>query len=214
MWRADEDRRVALGELRGLGVAEPKHQVHEVGRFIALEAVMNSWSSMPNEYVVWLWIVRGILVADPDVLGHCLLAVLLGERVPRTDLHERIHDEVGRALRTDLARAPRAAVYCEALVVARYEYGVEPPRERRRVQRRAELAEILVARRDLPEEEVGRRHGRRSSSRRAGGRTAPRARRRRRRRRPWRPRAPRREAAELRVEPEEGVGHVLPVHGT
>ena len=67
-----------------------------------------------------------------------------------------------------ILRARRAAVYCEAFVVARYEYGVSSqPGERRRVQRGAELAEILVALRDLPEEEVACRAARPSSSRRA-----------------------------------------------
>ena len=41
------------------------------------KAVMNSWSSMPNEYVVWLWIVANSR-ADADVLVHRALAVVLG----------------------------------------------------------------------------------------------------------------------------------------
>ena len=54
---------------------------------------MNSWSSIPNEYVVWLWI-DVELVADAHVLLHRSLALLLGERVPRAHLHERVDDEV------------------------------------------------------------------------------------------------------------------------
>jgi hypothetical protein len=44
-------------------------------------------------------------------------------------------------------------VYCDAFVVARYEYGVSS-QPARPVERGAELAEVLVALRDLPEEEV------------------------------------------------------------
>ena len=40
-------------------------------------AVMNSWSSIPNEYVVWLWIAGELLAADADVLVHRALAVRL-----------------------------------------------------------------------------------------------------------------------------------------
>ena len=39
-------------------------------------AVMNSWSSMPNEYVVWFLIAGELLAADRDVLVHRALAVL------------------------------------------------------------------------------------------------------------------------------------------
>ena len=114
-----------------------------------------------------------------------------------------------------MRRALRAEVYCEALVVARYENGVSSrPGELRRVQCGAELPEVLVAGRDLPEEEidVGTDAGRRVGPQVVeplgvlvdgvgegllGGRPLL-----------------DREAAERRVEPEEGVGHVLPVHGT
>ena len=49
-------------------------------------------------------------------------------------------------------------MYCDAFVVARYEYGVSSqPASGVAVQRGAELAERLVAVGDLPEEEVGLR---------------------------------------------------------
>ena len=116
-------------------------------------AVMNSWSSIPNEYVVWLWIVSNSRPIA-DVLVHRALAVLERERVPRPHLHERVDDEVRRALRDDLPRPARLRVLRR---LRRREVRVrrlEPAGERRRVQRRAELAEVLVALGDLPEEEV------------------------------------------------------------
>ena len=115
---------------------------------------MNSWSSIPNEYVVWLWIVRELVAPIADVLVHRALALLLRQRVPRPHLHERVDDEVRRALRHDLPRLPRARVLRG---LRRREVRVrrlEPAGERRAVQRRAELAEVLVALGDLPEEEV------------------------------------------------------------
>ena len=52
-------------------------------------------------------------------------------------------------------RALRALVYCEAFVVARYEYGVSSqPASGVPFSVGAELAEVLVALGDLPEEEV------------------------------------------------------------
>ena len=55
-----------------------------------------------------------------------------------------------------MRRARRADVYSEAFDVARYEYGVSSQRgQRRRVERRSELAEVVVPLGDLPEEEIG-----------------------------------------------------------
>jgi hypothetical protein len=94
---ADEDRRVALGvgdasvsrsvSIRCMKSAGSSHS----------NAVMNSWSSIPNEYVVWLWIVSNSC-ADAHVLVHRALTVVLGQRVPRAHLHERVDDEVGLVL--------------------------------------------------------------------------------------------------------------------
>ena len=131
------------------------------------KAVMNSWSSIPNEYVVWLWIARDSWPIA-DVLVHRPLPVLVGERVPGAHLHEGIDDEVRRALADDLPRAPGARVL---RCLRRREVRVrrlEPARERRRVERGAELAEVLVALGDLPEEEVGRPAARPWSSTRGG----------------------------------------------
>ena len=76
---------------------------------------------------------------------------------------------------------------------------LEPARERRRVERRAELAEVLVALRDLPEEEVGLGPHARRRVRAAGRRTAARTPRSPRRTRPCRPRARPREGGATRA---------------
>jgi hypothetical protein len=97
---------------------------------------------------------RGELGADPHVLVHGPLPGLLRKRVPGAELHERIDDEVRRALRDDLPGAPRRRVLGG---LGGGEIGVgrlEIARERGGVQLRAELAEILIALGDLPEEEV------------------------------------------------------------
>ena len=122
MLLADEDRRVALGVPRRLGLAQRQHQVHEVGRLVALEDGHELLVVDP-ERVRRVVVDRLELVPDAHVLVHRALAVLLGQRVPRPHLHERVDDEVRRALRDDLPR-PAGLVYCEAFVVARYEYGV------------------------------------------------------------------------------------------
>ena len=117
-------------------------------------AVMNSWSSIPNEYVVWLWIPGNSSRPIADVLLHRALAVFLGQRVPRPHLHERVDDEVGLVVRRDL---PCAAGLRVLRGHRRREIGVrrlEPAGERRPVQLRAELAEVDIALGDLPEEEV------------------------------------------------------------
>src|SRR5439155_12598739 len=62
-----------------------------------------------------------------------------------------------RALRRDPARPPRARVLGRLRRREKRVGRLQPRRERGRVQRGAELAEILVALRDLPEEEVGLR---------------------------------------------------------
>ena len=131
-------------------------------------------------------------------------------------LHERVDDEVRQLPAARSAGRLRAARVLRRL--RRREVRVrrlEPARERRRVERRAELAEVLVAARDLPEEEVdvgpdARRRvgarGARSAARTSSitsanaslaavalldGQAPPR-----------------------RVDAEEGVGEVLPVHAS
>ena len=150
---ADEDRRVPLGVARGLGLAERQHQVHEVGRLVALEHGHELLVVDP-ERVRRVVVDRRPLVADAHMLVHRTLTVGLGERVPRAHLHERVDDQVGRALREDLPGPPRVRVRGglrgRQVVVG----DVHPAGERRRVQRRAELAEVVVALGDLPEEEV------------------------------------------------------------
>ena len=90
---ADEDRRVALGVLRRLGLAQRQHQVHEVGRLVALEH-RHELLVVDPERVGRVVVDRLELVPDAHVLVHRALAVLLGERVPGPQLHERIDDEV------------------------------------------------------------------------------------------------------------------------
>ncbi len=97
---------------------------------------------------------RPELVADAHVLVHRALTVLGRQRVPGAELHERVDDEVRRAARGHLARLSRLRVLRG---LRRREVRVrrlEPAGDRRPVQRRAQLAEVLVAVGDLPEEEV------------------------------------------------------------
>src|SRR5262249_17331859 len=85
-------------------------------------ACMNSRSSIPNEYVVWLWI------------DGCSPPIRMCSSIARwrSDSGSAYH---GRTFtngyttrygdwRGVILRALRAFVYCEAFVVARYEYGV------------------------------------------------------------------------------------------
>jgi hypothetical protein len=60
---------------------------------------MNSWSSIPKEYVVWFWI-----VAKRAPIVHRALALLLRQRVPGAELHEGVDDEIRLPARHDLAR--------------------------------------------------------------------------------------------------------------
>src|SRR6185437_11487704 len=88
------------------------------------------------------------------VLVHRALTVRLRKRVPGSHLHERVDDEIGETVRRDLARLARLRVLRS---LRRREIRVrrlEPAGERRSVERSAELAEGVVALRDLPEEEV------------------------------------------------------------
>ena len=150
---ADEDRRVALGVGRRLALAQRQHQVHEVGRLVALERGHELLVVDP-ERVRRVVVDRLELAADADVLVHRPLPVLERERVPRPHLHERVDDEVRRPLRDDLPRPAglgvRRGLRRREVVVRR----LQPAGERRPVQRRAELAEVGVALGDLPEEEV------------------------------------------------------------
>ena len=87
------------------------------------KAVMNSWSSIPNEYVVWLWIVgnsaRRCGCARPSPAADRSAVARTTAGSSRTDRRR------GRASRCGTTfRGRRAAVYCDAFVVARYEYGV------------------------------------------------------------------------------------------
>ena len=128
---ADEDRRVALGVAGRLALAQGQHQVHEVGRLVALERGHELLVVDP-ERVGRVVVDRLELAADPDVLVHRALPVLERKRVPGPDLHERIDDEVRRALRDDLARPAGLRV---RRGLRRGEVGVgrlEPAGERRR----------------------------------------------------------------------------------
>ena len=104
----------------GLTLAQRQHQVHEVRRLLALEGRLNSWSSIRTSTSCGSGSSgnpRRFECARPSRAG-----VFGRERVPRPHLDERIDDEIG--VRGGRSRARRAWVYCEALVVARYEYGV------------------------------------------------------------------------------------------
>src|ERR671937_825246 len=85
-------------------------------------AVMNSWSSMPNEYVVWLWI-----VANSAPMRMCS-SIARCRSSGGSEYHGRTFtngyttrygDPFGTTFRARLA-----FVYCDSFVVARYEYGV------------------------------------------------------------------------------------------
>src|SRR5215211_3572639 len=149
----DEDRRVALRVATGLALAQRAHQVHEVRRLVALEGRRELLVVDP-ERVGGVVDDRAELVTDPHVLVHRALAILCGQGIPGARLHEGVHDEVGRAAR-DYTTGPARLRVLRRL--GRREVGVrrlEPAGERRGVQGRAELAEILVALGDPPEEEV------------------------------------------------------------
>src|SRR4029077_11439516 len=79
---------------------------------------------------------------------------LLGECVPRAHLYERVHHEVGEAVRRDLPSFAGARVLRRLRLGEVRERRLEPARQRRRIERSAQLAEELVVLRDLPEEEV------------------------------------------------------------
>src|SRR6188472_1094100 len=86
------------------------------------KAVMNSWSSIPNEYVVWLWI-------DGNSAPMRMCSSIARCRSSSVSAyHGRIFTKGYTTrygeLRGTTFRARRALVYCDALVVARYEYGV------------------------------------------------------------------------------------------
>src|SRR5436305_5474538 len=85
-------------------------------------AVMNSWSSIPNEYVVWLWIVEN---SCPTRMCSSIARCRSSReseyhgRVFTNGYTTRYGEPFGTILRGFLA-----LVYDEAFVVARYEYGV------------------------------------------------------------------------------------------
>src|SRR6185437_13150424 len=84
----NEDRGIALCVAACLGVAEGQHQMHEVGRLLALEGGHELLVVYP-ERVRRVVDDRRELVPDPHVLVHRALPVLVRERVPGTQLHER-----------------------------------------------------------------------------------------------------------------------------
>ena len=129
--------------------------MHEVGRLLALERGHELLVVDPERVRRVVLDAGELLAADRDVLVHRPLPVILGERVPRAHLDERIDDEVGEAVRRDLSRLARARVLRR---LRRREVRVrrlEPAGELCPVERGAELAEVVVALGDLPEEEVG-----------------------------------------------------------
>ena len=117
-------------------------------------AVMNSWSSIPNEYVVWLWIVGELRAptrcARPSRAGAPRAAGRTTAAASRTGRRRGTARCAARRVPWRRARVLRGLRRREVRVRR-----LEPARERRPVQRRAELAEVLVALGDLPEEEVG-----------------------------------------------------------
>jgi hypothetical protein len=83
---------------------------------------MNSWSSIPNEYVVWLWIVgkrRPVSMCSSIAFCRCSGVSAYHGRVFTNGYTTRYGEPFGTTL-----RGRRADVYSEAFVVARYEYGV------------------------------------------------------------------------------------------
>ena len=148
-----EDRRVTLGVARCFTVAQRQHQVHEVRGLVALERG-HELLVVDAERVGRVIVDRRELCADADVLVHGPLSRLRREGVPGAHLHEWVNDQIGRALRHHPARAPRLRVFRR---LRGGEIGVgrlEPASEWGCVQRRSQLAEIVVALCDLPEEEV------------------------------------------------------------
>ena len=96
--------------------------------------------------------------ADLGVLVHRAPAILHRERVPGSDLHERVDDEVGRPARDDAPwRAPRVALEvlrragCREVRVRR----LSQPASGVALSVGGEVAEVLVALGQLPEHEVG-----------------------------------------------------------
>src|SRR4051794_39173948 len=128
--------------------------MHEVRGLVAFEGCHELL--VVDAKGVWRVVVdrRELIPSDAYVLVHRALAIVFGKRVPAPDLDERGDDQVRRALRCDLARPPAGRVprgLCRGEIVVRR---LQPGRERGRVERGAELPEILVALGDLPEEEV------------------------------------------------------------
>src|SRR5436309_487524 len=99
--------------------------MHEVGGLVALERGHELLVVDPERVRRVVLDPGELLAADPDVLVHRPLPLRLGERVPRPHLHERIDDEVGEAVRRDLARLAGARVLrrlrCREIRVPRVE---------------------------------------------------------------------------------------------
>ena len=128
--------------------------MHEVGGLVAFERGHELLVVDPEAVARVVVDRRELLAADANVLVHGPSAVLLRKGVPGPHLDEGIDDEVGGFLGNELARLARRRVLGR---LRRREVGVgslEPACERRPVQGGAQLAEVLVALGDLPEEEV------------------------------------------------------------
>ena len=116
------------------------------------KAVMNSWSSMPNEYVVWLWIVASWLrsrCARPS------RAVARPRRANTRTSPSRTGRRRGRETRAarSCARGERSSRATTSWPRGR-STASRASRQGRRVSSARELLEIAVALGELPEEEV------------------------------------------------------------
>jgi hypothetical protein len=79
---ADEDRRIALGVARGLGLPKREHQVHEVRGLVALES-RHELLVVDPERIRRVVVDGSELRADAHVLVHRPLPLLERQRVPR-----------------------------------------------------------------------------------------------------------------------------------
>src|SRR5829696_3460452 len=86
---ARERRRVALGEARGLGGAQPLDEVEEAGGVVALEGD-DELLVVEAEGVRRVEIDVGVLLPHLDVLLHDLPALVGRERIPLAGLDERV----------------------------------------------------------------------------------------------------------------------------
>jgi chlorite dismutase len=152
---ADEDRRVALGPARRLRLAEGHHQVHEVRRLLALER-RHELLVVETERVRRVVRHGDELAADLGMLAHRRAPLFERQEVQRATLDEGVDDEVRRVARKHTSLAHPLLVRVDGGLRRRdvRVRRLEPRSERRCVERRSELDEVVPAVGDLPEEEV------------------------------------------------------------